>query len=98
MNGIEAKMVKVWECAKPFKRTNTEVKVTEAAVRVYLHGNLIAARDREKTEAHVTLAGWNTRTTRSRLTALGFEARTCKGVPYIRGIKTTDTRWLTFLY
>lgn len=52
---------------------NTMVSVTGSDVKVYLHGNLIYKEiDGKKS---FSLAGWNTKTTRARLTACGVDVR-----------------------
>ena len=56
-----------WRCS------NTEVKVNDNKVEVYLHGNLIYKK--QCGVASFTLAGWNSNTTRSRLRALGVSVR-----------------------
>lgn len=44
----------------------------DTVVTVYLHGNAIARVNRRTLELQVTLAGWDTVTTRSRLNALAY--------------------------
>lgn len=53
----------------------------------YLHGNLIAAYVRrkdtpERSAIYLSLAGWDTPTTKSRLNALGGHFHTVKGEPH----------------
>lgn len=53
----------------PFRRTNTEVFSTmKGAVVMRLHGNMVAVRI--GSSVYVSLAGWDTRTTRERVNAL----------------------------
>lgn len=56
---------------EPFNKDNTSVTTHEDvdAVRMYLHGNLIAKRDDELTLT-VTFADWGTNTTRERINGL----------------------------
>jgi hypothetical protein len=84
MRVIEKQMIEAIKDRRPWKSGNTEVSLCrreddKPLARVYLHGNHIAtvgyasdqpAGDFEVTNLSVSLAGWNTPTTRSRLTAL----------------------------
>ena len=78
---------------------NTRVDAKDSSLRVFLHGNLIASSDDSGASWEVNLCGWNTSTTRSRLTALirskGFPGVSTKGgTPRLhdaRGITEIDT-------
>lgn len=63
-----------------------EVKVTGNYVRLYLYGNEIARRNiyDDVNNFLFTLSGWNSRTTRERLSALGVKIRSRKHYPYIQ--------------
>lgn len=90
--------------------TVTHDKATAHDVRVYLHGNLIAVLSADR--LRVTLAGWNTNTTKSRVNAiLGSFAKSHEGIaPRISNVKSepycsfphgggkqmTADEWLTF--
>ena len=67
---IESNLIRaVHGKATNWKKANTSISVTiDGVTRVYLHGNLIAEFS-DDTIA-VSLAGWDTRTTRSRLRCL----------------------------
>lgn len=52
---------------------NTQVKVNDNKVEVYLHGNLIYKK--QERMARFTLVGWNSDVTRNRLRALGVSVR-----------------------
>lgn len=101
MRKIEQAMVRAIRAGKDWASGNTTVHTCVAperiATEIRLHGNLIARLiqiDRAagfRWHLQVSLAGWNTATTRSRLTALAREFKpgcagigTCKGVPEIR--------------
>lgn len=61
--------------------------------RLYLHGNQIARLD-ESGRLFVTLAGWNTTTTRARLNALdGVNIRVRAGRPYLNGVEISESGW-----
>lgn len=69
---------------------------------IYLHGNKIAehnslfANDGNKS-INITLAGWNTNTTRERLNGLsGVHVTTKKGQAYLNG-KAWDGEWITVI-
>jgi hypothetical protein len=74
MRQIEKMMVQAVNNKECFKRSNTEVRTINGAVFVALHGNLIfASIDGKK---YFSNSGWNTRTTASRLRALGADYST----------------------
>jgi hypothetical protein len=89
MRVIEKQMIEAVKAGKNWLNGNTRVHhdpvVGGCEVEVYLHGNLIAKRffrgEDKPGEWKITLAGWNTPTTRSRLNALIQEfASHCCGV------------------
>lgn len=84
MNKLEQEMIKAIKERRDWKWGNTEVKVCPKtkAVTVYLYGNRIATSYGNNTGmAYVELAVQKhpTRTTASRLRALGFDVRLSKG-------------------
>lgn len=92
-NKISQKAAEHFFSARPIKLGGkferfyrTEVKVTGNYVRLYLYGNEIARRNiyDDVNNFLFTLSGWNTRTTRERLSALGVTIRTRKRKPYIQ--------------
>lgn len=74
MREIEKKMVQAVNNKQNFRLSNTEVRTIANGVFVALHGNLIFARI--DGENYYSNAGWNTRTTASRLRALGADYST----------------------
>lgn len=76
-----------------YKNSNTEV-IHEGTATVYLlHNNGIARRINDKIA--ISLAGWNTNTTRERLNGLrGVKVTTKKGQAYLNGEKW-DGEWIT---
>ena len=74
MREIEKKMVQAVNNKQNFRLSNTEVRIIENGVFVALHGNLIFARIGGVD--YYSNAGWNTRTTASRLRALGADYST----------------------
>ena len=81
MRKIERNMLRAIDARRNWREGNTEVTVKDGLISVRLHGNLIAAGDNSgKLYANmVTFNTWPTRTTASRLRALGFNARIVKG-------------------
>lgn len=74
MREIEKKMIQAVSKKENFRLSNTEVRVINNCIFVALHGNLIFARIENKN--YFSNAGWNTRTTASRLRALGADYST----------------------
>lgn len=74
MRQIEKMMIQAVNNKKNFRLSNTEVYNKKNGVFVFLHGNLIFARIDGVN--HYSNAGWNTRTTASRLRALGADYST----------------------
>lgn len=64
-----------------FNLSNTQVVNNTQECAMYLWGNKIATRCNNRVS--VSLAGWNSNTTRERLRGLGANIRVKKGVPYI---------------
>ena len=69
MRKIEKDMLKAIKDGRNWKCKNTEVFVSDGTVCVYLHGHLIAKFQRDNSVI-MSLCGWNTVTTRSRLNAI----------------------------
>ncbi len=80
MRKIETQLLAAIRTGASFKGSNTTYDPSSGSVR--LHGNLIAKRD-DRGIWGFTLAGWNTPTTRSRVSALLRELR-----PNSRGVGT----------
>lgn len=83
MRKITEDIAYAFENGTPLKRTNTETDGN----KIWLHGNTIA----QKIDGtiFVTLAGWNTNTTRERLNGLrNVHVRTKLGQPYLN-----DKEW-----
>ena len=94
MRKIESDMMQAIKDGKEFIRDNTLVIITDHIgnpylyATIYLHGNLIAEIDRDMV-AHCNLTTskrYPTRTTCSRLRALGIGAHLVKGEPCIDGM------------
>lgn len=95
MRKIEKEMNRAIDGGLDWHKANTEV-ITVGGFRsylsgVYLHGHHIAnvycnmAGDRKVTPNVNTLSAWPTRTTMSRLRALGVDVCTRKGVVHLDG-------------
>jgi hypothetical protein len=52
------------------KLGNTEIKYTPTHARMYLHGNLIAERNRQTGDLRITNAGWQSNVTKERLNGI----------------------------
>lgn len=70
MKQIDRDAARAFWSGTRFRRSNTVVTVHKNVVSLYLHGNLIAERRTDRDWVMVTLAGWNTVTTRARLNAV----------------------------
>jgi hypothetical protein len=78
MRQITADAVRAFNNRQTFKRSNTEVKVTEyppkgsfvgfKRTELFLHGNMIAANDGDGT--YISNGGWSSLTTKERLNGL----------------------------
>ena len=69
-----------------FNMSNTSVHADTTGTYMYLFGNLIAQKVGKRIQ--ITLAGWNTPTTRERLNGLPNVSICVKnGVPYLNGEK-----------
>ena len=88
MRKITRDAVQAFYAGTNYRNTNTEVKNG-----VYmLHGNIIAVRY-DNGDIEISLAGWNTNTTRERLNGLeGVEVRTKQGQAYLNGEPWDGTR------
>lgn len=66
-----------------FKRDNTQVKLDIFGLpELYLFGNKIAWCDVETKQIKFTMCGWNSRTTKDRLSALGIIVVNRDSLPY----------------
>lgn len=97
MRKIEEQMIAAVEARNNWRCANTEVRVVEDTIRVYLHGNLIFEHSRSG--AMFNLQGWATQTTHSRINALarrfGFNGvYTRRGVLFHGGRQIDSTEWV----
>lgn len=76
-----------------FKRSNTEVKISDDSVNYYLHGNLIAKKSLNTGTIYMTLSGWNTATTKSRLRSLGANLTTKNSRVFHGLTEISTTSW-----
>lgn len=78
-----------------FKSTNTNVIAKAGGIYLKLHDNTIAVKLDDGT-IQVSLAGWNTKTTRERLNGIpGVSIHTVKGVPILNGQIIEDDKFYT---
>lgn len=95
MRKITSEAVQAFKSGANYKKTNTEVN----RFGYFLHGNKIAEwnslfKDGNK-KINITLAGWNTNTTRERLNGLpNVKVTTKLGQAYLNG-KAWDGDWIT---
>ena len=90
---ITEQAVNAFNNNKNFNLSNTTVSADCTGTRMYLFGNLIA--EKVGNRIRVTLAGWNTPTTRERLNGLdGVSVTTKKGQAYINGKAVEDDAWV----
>lgn len=89
MRKIEKQMNEAINNREPFLCSNTEVTEYEGGSQgVYLHGHLIASIVDHEPHVYIpTLKRWPTRTTMSRLRALGVDVCTRRGDIYLNGEK-----------
>lgn len=117
MRKITENMLHAIRHAKAWHDSNTRTERTfphdnEQGLRVYLHNNQIAfIPDDEDAPIKITLAGWDTPTTRNRVNAIAYAFAGCwvgrvKGFTTITfprhddsnrapGFKVTDDEWVT---
>lgn len=104
MRKITKQAVEAFENNKNFKSGNMEVKCIPGLfdqMYMYLHGNLIAKKvmisnDPLEDKIEVTLAGWNTPTTRERLNGItGVSVYTRRGQAYLNGNPIDDNKFYT---
>lgn len=100
MRKITMEACQAFESGRDFKKQNMRVWVDGYTVFMSLHGNIIAKivftdGDLETGILQITLAGWNTNTTRERLNGLdGVRVSTKQGQAYLNG-KEWDGEWIT---
>ena len=70
MRQIEAQMLNAAATGRDWHKDNTAVDVTDHGIVIRLHGYPIARLDPDDQLLWITDAGWQTKTTKSRLNAL----------------------------
>ena len=79
-----------------FKLSSTEVKTDMEITRLYLFGNCIARKNNLTNKIEITLAGYNTVTTRERLNGLPNVNICSKNfTPYLNGKEIDSDSWYT---
>ena len=93
MRQITKDSIKAFMSAKKFRQGNTQVKIDEYGIAyLYLFNNLIAKRNGNKLE--ITMAGYNTTTTRERLNGLPCVKIQQKNyTPYLNGQEIDSDEW-----
>lgn len=101
MRKITTEAVNAFMNYKDYKNDNTEVIVNHYGSYLRLHGNLIAVFNNNTcpdnpNKISVSLAGWNTMTTRERLNGIpGVSVGTRKGIAYLNGQQIEDNKFYT---
>lgn len=89
---ITKEIVKAFMEGTNKKVSNSEVHADCTGVYMYLFGNLIAVRCNQRIK--VTLAGWNTATTRERLNGIPrVSIQQKKGRAYLNGEPMEENAW-----
>lgn len=87
MRKIEQKLNQAIKARKSFKLDNTRLEWAQGLGLVFLHGHHIATIDNGQAyPIPATFSAWPTRTTASRLRALGVCATIRQGQPHIDGV------------
>ena len=97
MRKIEKQMVAAVAAKQNWMSGNTAVLWDGDALQIRLYGNEIARGrvvENRVCILAVNLCGWNTATTRSRLSALGVPVSTKRGVPQLKGSPIPETGWV----
>lgn len=68
-NKISTEAAQAFIARRPFRRSNTEVVASRCRALLLLHGTVIGENS-EARGLHLTMAGWGTMTTASRLNAV----------------------------
>lgn len=75
-----------------FNKDNTKVVVGSNQTTMFLHGNAIARKASDGT-IEVSLAGWNTNTTKERLRGIVYELESRKGKIFLNGKEINSRDW-----
>lgn len=71
-----------------------QIKIKDNKIFYFLHSNLIVVKDRLINQTFFTLANWNSRTTRSRLSALlPYNVSSKQFMPYYNGKQIDPIAW-----
>jgi hypothetical protein len=82
MRKITKEAATAFRMDKPFKKDNTEVKVSQTETAMYLHGNKIAWCDGEN--IYLSSCGYTTNTTKERLNGIIEMCYATKSIIYQR--------------
>jgi hypothetical protein len=104
MRKIEEKIQNALRLRKNFKGDNTEVIVSDAGnIQILLHGSPIVRIENDENDIFISLAGWNTNTTRNRInTALNFyhvsRIYNLNRLPHISGKEISSRGWFKVMH
>ena len=74
--------------------SNSAVTTSDGITKMFLFGNCIARKMQATGTIEVTLAGWNTNTTRERLNAIPNVSVTQRNfTPYLNGVEIDSNEW-----
>lgn len=95
MRKIEERMVHAVITGKSWAESNTQVACDDNGYySVYLWGNCIARGRKGYSPSAINLCGWNTKTTHSRIRALGVMVSNRNWIPYIGDRKIATSGWV----
>lgn len=102
MRKITRDAINAFMSGRKFKRDNTQVTIfdvmyedSKPTIGLYLHGNLIARREKDTGKIKISNAGWSTNTTKERLNGIpGVSIHQKAGQWYLNGVKW-DGGWIT---
>ena len=92
MRKVTEQIIRAFESGKNLRVSNSEVKADATGVYMYLFGNLIAKKENNK--LFITMAGYNTVTTRERLNGIkGVSLCQRNYTPYLNGKEIDSCEW-----
>lgn len=89
---ITKQAIRAFNNNENFKLSNTSVTTDNGITKLYLFNNCIAKKENNKT--YITLAGWNSTTTRERLNGIkGVSLCQRNFTPYLNGKEMNPCEW-----
>ena len=92
MRKVTEQIIRAFESNKNITVSNSQVKADTKGTYMYLFGNLIAKKENNK--LFITMAGYNTVTTRERLNGIkGVSLCQRNYTPYLNGKEISSYEW-----